>query len=103
MNELLYKVKQNLMITHDSDDELINGLVLAAVSYAEGYQHVPAGYYTENEMSPTTTQGVVMMASHLYESRDGSTGGFWNDNVNAADKSWQTVERFLRMDRDWKV
>ncbi len=78
---LLEKVKQNLIVTHNEDDALLEGFITAAISYAEGYQHLGTDFYTENTMSPTTEQGVIMLASHFYESRDGSTGGFFNDNV----------------------
>ena len=35
-------------------------------------------------MPETTKQAVIMLVSHFYESRDGSTGGFFADNVNAS-------------------
>ena len=54
MNELLTKVKQNLILEHSADDELISGFITAAVSYAESYQHIGQGYYTDNPMPPTT-------------------------------------------------
>ncbi len=57
MNELLTKVKQNLILEHSADDELIKGFITATVSYAESYQHIEQGYYTSNPMSPTTEQG----------------------------------------------
>ena len=40
MNELLTKVKQNLILEHSADDELIKGFITATVSYAESYQHI---------------------------------------------------------------
>ena len=52
---------------------------------------------------PTTEQAVIMLSSHFYESRDGSTGGFFADNVPAAQQVWNTVNLLLRLDRDWKV
>lgn len=100
---LLEKVKENLILTHDEDDPLLGSLLTAAVSYAESYQHVEAGYYGENPMTPTTEQAVIMLASHLYESRDGSTGGFFADNVQAGQQVWNTVNLLLRLDRNWKV
>lgn len=103
MNELLQKVKQNLILAHNADDALINGFIVAAVSYAESYQHLEEGYYTENIMKPTTEQAVIMLASHFYESRDGSTGGFFEDNVQASSQVWNTVNMLLRLDRNWKV
>ena len=103
MDELLQKVKDNLILSHDEDDELLRGYIRAAVSYAESYQHIPEGYYTENAMPATTEQAVIMLASHFYESRDGSTGGFFADNTNAAQQVWNTVNLLLRLDREWKV
>ena len=103
MSALLGKVKQNLILNHNEDDELIEGYITAAVSYAESYQHIPAGHYGENPMPPTTEQAVIMLASHFYESRDGSTAGFFADNVQAGQQVWNTVNLLLRLDRDWKV
>lgn len=100
---LLEKVKRNLILEHNEDDELLSMYIAAAITYAESYQHLDKGYYSENEMSNTTEQGVIMLASHLYESRDGSTGGFFADNVQASQQAWTTVNLLLRLDRDWKV
>lgn len=103
MDELLTKVKQNLILEHSADYELIKGFITAAVSYAESYQHIEQGYYTKNPMPPTTEQAVIMLSSHFYESRDGSTGGFFGDNVQAVKQVWDTVNMLLRLDRRWKV
>ena len=103
MDTLLEKVKANLILEHSADDELLSQYITAAVSYAESYQHIEEGYYTENEMPATTEQAVIMLASHFYESRDGFTGGFSADNTNAAQQIWNTVNLLLRLDRDWKV
>lgn len=103
MDELLSKVKQNLILEHDEDDTLLKNYITAAVAYAESYQHVMEGYYSENAMPPTTEQAVIMLASHFYESRDGSTGGFFADNVQAGQQVWNTVNLLLRLDRRWKV
>lgn len=100
---LLDKVKQNLILGHDEDDELIERLITAAISYAESYQHLDEGYYDENEMPATTEQAIIMLSSHLYESRDGSTGGFFSDSTSAAAQVWETVNLLLRLDRDWQV
>ena len=102
-DELLQKVKQNLILEHNEDDELLKMYLTAAVSYAESYQHIPENYYSENPMPPTTEQAVIMLASHFYESRDGSTGGFFADSTNASAQVWNTVNLLLRLDRDWKV
>lgn len=103
MDELLEKVKANLILEHDADDNLLRGFIRAAVSYAESYQHIPEGHYSEHDMPPTTEQAVIMLSSHFYESRDGSTGGFFADSVQAGQQVWNTVNLLLRLDRDWKV
>ena len=103
MEELLAKVKANLILDHDADDVLLMQYITAAIAYAESYQHIPEGSYSENPMPPTTEQAVIMLASHFYESRDGSTGGFFADNTNAAQQVWNTVNLLLRLDREWKV
>jgi hypothetical protein len=103
MDTLLAKVKANLVLENDADDGLITGYIRAAVSYAESYQHMPDNHYTDNPMPPTTEQAVVMLSSHFYESRDGSTGGFFSDNVQAARQVWDTVNMLLRLNREVKV
>lgn len=109
ITDLLNQVKQNLILEHDQDNQLIVNLVQSAVAYAEEYQHLPPGYYQldvslpEHELSGTTRQAVVMLASHFYESRDGSTGGYWSDNPAAAQAVWDAVNRLLILGRDWKV
>ena len=102
MDELLSKVKANLILEHTADDALLKSYITAAVSYAESYQHIPEGYYKENPMPPTTEQAVIMLSSHFYESRDGSTGGFFADNTGAAQQVWNTVNLLLRLDRRWQ-
>ena len=100
MDELLLKVKQNLILNHDEDDVLLSGFITAAVSYAESYQKKPEGFYNENPMHPTTEQAVIMLSSHFYESRDGSTGGFFADNVEASKQVWNVVNMLLRLNKD---
>ena len=102
-DELLQKVKQNLILEHNEDDELLELYIKSAVSYAESYQHIPENFYSENSMTPTTEQAVIMLASHFYESRDGSTGGFFADSTNASAQVWNTVNLLLRLDRRWQV
>ena len=100
---LLPKVKANLILEHDADDELLKGFIRAAVSYAESYQHIGEGSYAKDAMPATTEQAVIMLSSHFYESRDGSTGGFFADNVQAGQQVWNTVNTLLRLDRRWRV
>ena len=54
MEELLKKVKQNLILEHNEDNDLLTGYITAAISYAESYQHIPAGAYQIDPMPPTT-------------------------------------------------
>lgn len=103
MEELLQKVKANLILQHSEDDELLGSFISAAVSYAESYQKKPEGYYTGNPMHPTTEQAVIMLSSHFYESRDGSTGGFFSDNIQASQQVWNVVNMLLRLNKDWQV
>lgn len=103
METLLEKVKANLILNHSEDNDLLLTYISAAVSYAESYQHIPEGFYKENPMPPTTEQAVIMLSSHFYESRDGSTGGFFADNTGAAQQVWNAVNLLLRLDRRWQV
>lgn len=103
IDDLLPKVKANLILEHDADDELLKGFIRAAVSYAESYQHIQEGCYKKKKMPPTTEQAVIMLSSHFYESRDGSTGGFFADNVQAGQQVWNTVNLLLRLDRRWQT
>jgi hypothetical protein len=54
-------------------------------------------------MPATTEQAVVMLSSHFYESRDGSTGGFFADSVQASKQIWETVNTLFQLDRRWSV
>lgn len=100
---LLEKVKKNLILEHDADDSLLQTYITAAVAYAESFQHLEEGYYSNHDLPATTEQAVIMLVSHFYESRDGSTGGFFGDNVQAGQQVWNTVNLLLRLDRNWKV
>ena len=98
---LLSRVKANLILEHGADDELLLGFIRAALSYAESYQHRPAGHYAKNPLPPTTEQAVIMLAGHFYESRDGSTAGFFGDNVQAGRQAMETINMLLRLERDF--
>ena len=45
METLLTKVRQNLILEHEADDPLLQSYIVAAISYAERYQHLPEGHY----------------------------------------------------------
>lgn len=100
---LLEKVKANLILSHDEDNALLQSFIDAAVNYAESNQHLQVGTYNENEIPTTTEQAIIMLASYFYESRDGSTGGFFADSVQAGKQVWDTVNMLLRLDRNWEV
>ena len=100
--ELLDKVKKNLIIEHEADDDLILGFILAAVSYAEAKQKKTAGVFGKERMPPQTEQAVIILASHFYESRDGSTGGFFADSAHAGERSWDVIDRLLMLDKEWR-
>ncbi len=100
---LLEKVKANLILEHNDDDVLLQNYITAATAYAESYQKKLEGFYTENSMHPTTEQAVIMLSSHFYESRDGSTGGFFADNIQASNQVWNVVNTLLRLNKDWVV
>ena len=99
-NQLLPKVKANLILTHDEDDELLRDFIRSAINYAEGFQKRK---YNRGKMPASTEQAVIMLSSHFYESRDGSTGGFFADHVGAAKQVWDAVNRLLTMEKHWDV
>ena len=103
MDNLLNRLKKNLIIEHTEDDDYLKKLLNFAIAYAESYQHLPSGTYQSANMSQTTIQAVMMLAPHMYESRDGSTGGFFADNVQASQQVWAVVNSLLRLDREWQV
>jgi len=104
MQTMLEKLKANLILQHDADDGLLQGLIAAAFSYAESRQHMPEGCYLAGAALPAATeQAVLMMASHFYESRDGGTGGFFSGGAGAAAQAWQAADRLLAMNKNWEV
>jgi len=96
MRNLLNKVKSNLIVQHGEDDDLLLSYIAAAIDYAEAYQKVK---YGSKKLPPATEQAVIMLSSHFYESRDGSTAGFFADNTNAATQVWTAVNRLLAMNK----
>ena len=57
-SELLGKVKQNLILEHTADDTLLERYIIAAVSYAESYQHLPPPCQTELSASQIAGAGL---------------------------------------------
>lgn len=103
MSELLALLKQNLVLSHEEDDALLIHFLKAASAYACGFQHLPANYYDTHPMGKVTEQGILLLATHLYESRDASSAGFFQNQPAAAKQTWEAIHRLLIVDRDWKV
>ena len=95
---LLPMVKANLILTHNEDDELLRGFIRAALDYAKEYQKRKRIWTT---LPPSTSQAVVMLVSHWYESRDGGTGGFFADTAAAAGRSMDAIHRLLSVNKEW--
>ena len=100
---LLAKVKANLIIEHDRDDEILWLHLRAAMDYAGKFQHKDYAYYKTHRMSPSTLQAVIMLASFYYESKDGGAGGFFTPTATAAKQTLECVDNLLRLDKDWVV
>lgn len=101
--ELVELVKKNLILTHNEDDALIAHVVGADTSYAASFQHQPPNHYEAHGMSGATRQAIIMLATHFYESRDGSTAGFWNTQPHATSGVWLAVHNLLRLDKNWQI
>ena len=100
---LLAKVKANLVIEHDRDDEILWLHLNAAMDYAGKFQHKDLAYYKTHRMSPSTLQAVIMLAGFYYESKDGGAGGFFTPTATAAKQTQECVINLLRLDKDWVV
>ena len=100
VEDLLAKVKANLILPHNEDDELLKTLILAAIDYAVEFQKRD---YGDDPFPPATEQAIIMLSSHFYESRDGSTAGFFADSIGAAGQVWSTVNRLLLMNKAWQL
>jgi hypothetical protein len=99
VDRLLPIVKANLILTHNEDDELLRAYICAAIDYAKTYQKVEE----YDVLPPATEMGIVMLSTHFYESRDGSTGGFFADNTNAVKTVWDSVNRLLSLNKNWNL
>jgi len=98
VNDLLPRVKANLILAHDLDDELLCGIIRSAVDYAISYQKREKLW---EGIPPATVQAIVMLASHWYESRDGGTGGFFADTALAAQNVTAAVQRLLGINKEY--
>ncbi len=103
IDELLPKVKANLNPDTQSGRQPAGGLHQGSKRLCGKLSAPSGGHYAVNPMPPTTEQAVIMLSGHFYESRDGSTAGFFADNVQAGQQVWNTVNLLLRLDRRWSV
>ncbi|MDR1409973.1 MAG: head-tail connector protein [Oscillospiraceae bacterium] len=94
-DELLVRVKTNLILETNEDDELLKLIIESAVDYAETRLNVRVKYGSLRQIPLRVRQAIVMLASHWYESRDGSTGGFYADNPAASTKTMEAVNNLL--------
>lgn len=44
-------------------------------------------------------QAVVLLATHMYESRDASTAGVFANSAGAAEQTWRAIHRLLLVDK----
>ena len=95
---LLPRVKLNLILTHNEDDELLRGIIHAALDYAKMYQKRKRW---GRSLPPSTVQAVIMLSTNWYESRDGGTGGFFANTASAAQNVSDTVHRLLGVNKEW--
>ena len=95
---LLPRVKANLILTHDEDDEFLCGIIHAALDYAKTYQKRKRW---GKSLPPSTEQAVIMLSTNWYESRDGGTGGFFSNTASAANNVSDTVHRLLGVNKEW--
>ena len=74
MTDLLPKVKQNLIIEHTADDALLQSFINRCRFLCGKLSAYRRGILFRNtRCRPTTEQVLSCLASHFYESRDGST------------------------------
>ena len=69
MDELLSKVKTNLILEHTADDALLKSYITAAVSYAESYQHIPCWHIHQTDHAAHDRTGCNYVGFSFYESR----------------------------------
>jgi hypothetical protein len=97
IENLLPKVKANLIIEHTDDDEFLCNLIRAALDYAKNYQNKKS----LKNLSPTTKQAVIMLAGFWYESRDGGSGGFMTNAKG--DEIMRAVNWLLSLDKEYQI
>jgi len=98
VDDLLPRVKKNLIIEHCDDDELLCNLISAALDYAEQYQRVK---YGRRKLPPSTEQAIVMFTTYLFESRDGGNGGFMTSAKG--EEILRSINWLLSLGKVWQI
>lgn len=90
-------VKKQLKIDGRYDDALLKDYIASALSYAEGFQG--RDYTGENGggMSDRTKQGLLLLISYWYDSRDGVSRS--QAAANSKDPALAAVENLLYFDK----
>ena len=96
---MLDKVKENLRLPYDDEDDLLERFIRSAVAFAERNQHRDYGFYQTNPMQHDTELAVVMLASHYFETRDGA-GGLTGNRADASQNTMKAVQQLLSGDRE---
>jgi uncharacterized phage protein (predicted DNA packaging) len=93
----LLEAKKHLRVEFDDDDELIQGLIVAAREYAEGFMNRPL--VVEGDEDPpvvkqTWKQAMLLLIGHWYEHRESVNIGNITSNIPMG------AEMLLWMDRN---
>lgn len=101
MDELKALLRENLVLGDTADEALLDASLMAAIAYATGYQKKDK--LDLDRLNEATRHGILLLATFLYESRDGVTGGFFANQEAAKDKTFESVHRLLQIDKDWRI
>jgi len=100
--KLLPRLKQNLIIQDDTEDDFLLELILSALDYAQRYQNRDYSCRHFKDLPEITKQAVIMLATHFYESRDAATGGYFADTALAGSNAREAIERMLALHKIWR-
>jgi hypothetical protein len=98
MIEELQQAAMKYITEENIDPEILEGFVVAAVSYAENYQRYPYGFYMNNPMGDKTKDSISQLASYFYRTRLGFPRG-----TTKGVSLWNELNEMLRTDRDWDI
>lgn len=101
MEELKALLLENLVLADEKDEALLEASLMAAIAYAKGYQKKDE--LDLSNLNEATRHGILLLATFLYESRDGVTGGFFSNQDAASSKTFESVHLLLQIDKDWRI